>query len=181
MLDARDRLATLAARWRAEGLPGARFRIGVHTGPLVIGEIGSEERRAYRAVGDAMNLAARIEGANKVYATALLVSEATRAAAGDAVLAREIDLVRVVGRAQPVRLFELVAEAGAASQEQRAFLARWSAALARYRARDFAAAAEAFSACAPDPAAAVLAARAAAFAAAPPPPDWDGVHALEEK
>jgi class 3 adenylate cyclase len=180
-LDARERLAALAARWRVDGIPGAHFRIGIHTGALVIGEIGSDERRAYRAVGDAMNLASRIEGANKVYGTQLLVSEATRASAGEALLAREVDLVRVVGRAQPVRLFELVAPAETATVDQRGFVARWEAALARYRAREFAAAAAAFSACAPDPAATVLGARAAAFAAAPPAPDWDGVHALDEK
>jgi class 3 adenylate cyclase len=177
----RDALEQLAASWRAAGLPNPRFRIGLHTGALVVGEIGSEERRAYRAVGDAMNLAARLEGANKLYGTRILVSEATRRQAGDAILAREVDCVRVVGRAQPVRLYEPLAPAGEASEAQRALAGRTAQAFAHYRAREFASAAREFAACAPDPAAEVLRARAEAFAAAPPPADWDAVHALEGK
>jgi class 3 adenylate cyclase len=180
-LACRDALAKLGESWRAAGLPETRFRIGLHTGELVVGEIGSEERRAYRAVGDAMNLAARLESANKRYGTRILVSEVTRAQAGDAILAREIDRVRVLGRSQPVQLFEPLAPAGEASPELRAFAARWEEALALYRAREFAAAARAFAALAPDAAASVLRARAEAFAAAPPPGAWDGVHELEEK
>jgi adenylate cyclase len=180
-LACRDALAGLAARWRAAGLPETRFRIGLHTGVLVVGEIGSEERRAYRAVGDAMNLASRLEGANKYYGTRILASEATRRQAGEGILAREIDCVRVVGRAQPVWLFEPLAHAGEASPELRAFAAHWEEARQLYRARDFAAAARAFAALSPDAGADVLRARAEAFAATPPPPDWDGVHSLEAK
>jgi class 3 adenylate cyclase len=180
-LACRDALAALAARWQAAGLPETRFRIGLHTGELVVGEIGSEERRAYRAVGDAMNLAARLESANRHYGTRILASEATRRPAGEAILAREIDWVRVVGRAQPVRLFEPLAPAREASPVLRAFVARWEEARGLYRAREYAAAAGAFRALAPDPAAEVLCARAEAFAANPPPAEWDGVHALDVK
>jgi class 3 adenylate cyclase len=180
-LACRDALEQLAASWRAAGLPSPRFRIGLHTGALVVGEIGSEERRAYRAVGDAMNLAARLESANKQYGTRILISEATRAQAGDAILAREVDCVRVVGRAQPVRLFEPLAPAGEASDAQRALAARTAQAFAHYRAREFSAAAREFAACAPDAAAELLRARAEAFAASPPPGDWEAVHALELK
>ena len=114
--------ARAAPRWRrssgssacaragsGRGAPAPGFRIGLHTAELVAGEIGSAERGAYGIVGDGMNLAARIESANKLYGTRVLLSEATRAALGPAFLLREIDLVRVVGRKQPVRLFELVA------------------------------------------------------------------------
>ncbi len=177
----RDALERLAAGWRTAGLPETRFRIGLHTGELIVGEIGSEERRAYRAVGDAMNLAARLEGANKLYGTRILISETTRAQAGDAILAREIDCVRVVGRTRPVRLFEPLAAAREAGPELRAFAARWDESLALYRAREFSAAARAFAALAPDAAAAVLAARAEAFALAPPPAAWDAVHVLDTK
>jgi class 3 adenylate cyclase len=181
VLACRDALAELGASWRAAGLPETRFRIGLHTGELVVGEIGSEERRAYRAVGDAMNLAARLEGANKFYGTRILISETTRLQAGDAILAREIDCVRVVGRAQPVRIFEPLAAAGDANEAARAFAARWAEALALYRAREFGRAAHAFAALAPDAAATVLRARAERLAASPPPADWDAVHVLEAK
>jgi len=180
-LACRDALERLAASWQAAGLPSPRFRIGLHTGALVVGEIGSQERRAYRAVGDAMNLAARLESANKQYGTRILISETTRAQAGDAILAREVDCVRVVGRAQPVRLYEPLAPAGAASEAQRALVARTAQAFAHYRAREFAAAARDFAACAPDAAAELLRDRAQAFATAPPPADWDAVHALDSK
>jgi adenylate cyclase len=183
-LAAREALGRLAVRWRAEGLPSPRFRIGLHTGALVVGELGASERRAYRAVGDAMNVAARIEGVNKLYRTELLISETTRAAAGAALAAREIDRVRVVGRIQPLALFEPVVE-GAPDAQQRALLDRYAAALAAYRARDFAAAAGGFAAClalAPgDGPSAVLLERARAFAQHPPPSDWDAVHVLASK
>jgi adenylate cyclase len=181
-LAAREALGRLAARWRAEGLPSPRFRIGLHTGWLVVGELGASERRAYRAVGDAMNVAARIEGVNKVYGTELLISETTRAAAGTALVARELDRVRVVGRGQPLGLFEPVAEC---TPLQRELIARYAEALAAYRGRDFTAAKQGFAAClalAPDDGPSrVLLERARAFEEQPPPPDWDGVHALESK
>ena len=180
-LACRDALGELGASWRAAGLPETRFRIGLHTGELVVGEIGSEERRAYRAVGDAMNLAARLESANKFYGTRILISEVTRLQAGEAILAREVDCVRVVGRAQPVRLYEPLAPASEASDAARAFAARWADALAAYRAREFGRAAHAFAALAPDAAATVLRARAERLAAAPPDASWDAVHALETK
>ncbi len=180
-LACRDALERLGAVWREAGLPDTHFRIGLHTGEMVVGEIGSEERRAYRAVGDAMNLAARLESANKAYGTRILISEATRAQAGDAILAREVDVVRVVGRAQPVRLYEPLAPAGKTSAELRAFAARWAEATALYRKAAFADAARAFAALAPDATAAVLRARAEVFAAAPPLAGWDGVHALDAK
>jgi adenylate cyclase len=128
-----------------------------------------------------MNLASRLESANKFYGTRILISEATRLQAGDAILAREVDCVRVVGRAQPVRIYEPLVAAGDASDVERAFVTRWSDALALYRAREFGRAAHAFAALAPDAAATVLRARAERLAASPPAPDWDAIHALEAK
>ena len=182
-LAAREALRGLAARWSAGGIASPGFRIGLHTGLLVVGEIGASERRAYRAVGDAMNVAARIEGANKLYGTELLISETTRAAAGAGLAAREIDRVRVVGRDEPLRLFEPFGEGGDPSLRE--LSERYALALAAYRARDFAAAAKGFAAClalAPgDGPSAVLRERAERFAAEPPPPEWGGVHELESK
>jgi class 3 adenylate cyclase len=183
-LAARDALRRLAAAWGAAGLAQTRFRIGLHTGLLVVGELGASERRAYRAVGDAMNVAARIEGVNKLYGTELLISETTRTAAGAALVAREVDRVRVVGRGEPLAVFEPVAM-GDPDPAQRALLERYAAALAGYRARDFGGAARGFADClalAPgDGPSAVLLERARAFAERPPPPGWDGVHELASK
>lgn len=184
-LACRDALQSLALRWRGEGLPAPGFRIGLHTGLLIVGEIGAADRRAYRAVGDAMNVAARIEGANKAYGTQLLVSQTTRAAAGASLAAREVDRVRVIGRSEPLALFELAGPEASLAPATRALYARYAEALERYRARDFAAAAEGFAAClglAPgDGPSTALLARAHAFERQRPPADWEGVHDLERK
>jgi adenylate cyclase len=183
-LRCRDALEPLMERWR-EGGAASGFRIGLHTGELVVGEIGSAERRAYRAVGDAMNVAARIEAASKAYGTRLLASGATVARAAGEAAVREVDRVRVVGRVEPVDLFELLAPAGAVAPALDALAARYAEALAAYRARDFAAAARGFEAClalAPaDGPSAVLLARSRAFGAAPPPAGWDGCFDLTAK
>jgi adenylate cyclase len=84
-----------------------RLRVGVHSGKAVVGNIGGARRFNYTAIGDAVNLASRLEGTNKRYGTEVLVSEQTRSAVrSDEIVFREIDLVRVVGRAEPVTIFE---------------------------------------------------------------------------
>jgi class 3 adenylate cyclase len=184
-LRCRDRLARLGAVWVGRGLPPRRFRIGLHTGEVVVGEIGTRERAKYGAVGDAVNLASRLEAANKTYGTAILISEATRERAGAAFATRELDLVRVVGRESPVRIFELVDRAAGLSEELRARHGRFAAALASYRARDFAGAARRLRELAAldpgDGPVSELLGRAERCAALPPPPGWDAVHELTSK
>jgi class 3 adenylate cyclase len=185
-LRCRERLERLTARWRAEGLADLRFRIGAHTGPAVVGEMGTSERAKYGAIGDTVNLASRIEGANRHYGTRVLVSGATRFAAGDTVLFRAVDRVRVVGREGAVELFEPLAPAGAPADPARLdACARYEAALAAYRAGDFAAAEASWRALAADlpedgPTRALLA-RVAALRAAPPAGAFDGVTLLDGK
>ena len=180
-LAAAARLDRLRERWSARGAPAPGYRIGLHSAELVAGEIGSAARGAYGIVGDGMNLAARIEAANKLYGTHVLSSGATHALLGPGFLCREIDHVRVVGRRQPVRLFEMVALAGEADAHTQRRCALYERALAAYRARDFAAAAVVLAELPEDGPARLLASRARELEASPPPPEWDAILALDSK
>jgi class 3 adenylate cyclase len=159
-----------------------RQRIGINSGDVLVGNIGSRRRLSYTAMGDAVNLAARLEGANKFFGTSILASDATFRLTGSAFLWRELDSVRVKGRSAAVNIYEPLAETGQETAEQVSCVDAYAEGLARWRAGEFAEAATVFARFADtDPPFAVLAARAQKFAASPPGPDWDSVNTLDEK
>ncbi|MHB8418380.1 MAG: adenylate/guanylate cyclase domain-containing protein [Myxococcales bacterium] len=154
-----------------------RARVGLHSGSAAFGNLGATSIMSLTAMGDAVNLASRLEGVNKVYGTAILASEATALAAG--LPSREVDLVRVVGRKEPVRLFEILGDRPPPAEA----LAAYAAGLEAYRAASFEAAERSFAAAAAqgDAPARALAERCRQYRRAPPPPGWDGSLALDHK
>jgi adenylate cyclase len=184
-LEMRDRLAALRPAFRERYGVELHARAGVNTTAAVVGNVGSRQKTNYTALGDGVNLASRLEGANKAFGTSILCGDATRAGAGEGFAFRTVDLLRVKGKREGVPVHELVALTEPLSPEDRDALRRWEEAHALSRQRRFPEARDAFAALAAarpdDPLAALWAERSAALAAAPPPPDWDGVHELHEK
>ncbi len=168
-------------RVKAEFGGDVRQRIGLNTGEALVGNIGSRRRFNYTVMGDMVNLASRLEGANKFFGTTIIASETTRAAAGDAFAWRELDAIRVKGRAQAVKIYEPLGAADEAAPGLRSRATAYADALTRYRARDFAAAAEQFVKIPDDPPAARFAERARELLQHPPGPDWEPVNTLDEK
>jgi adenylate cyclase len=107
-LEMQAAMRPLQESWEAQGFPRISTRIGLHTGPVVAGNVGSKKRFNYTVMGDSVNLAARLERANKFYGTEIMLSEATYRRLGNTFLVRELDLVQVRGRAQSVTIYELI-------------------------------------------------------------------------
>jgi adenylate cyclase len=165
-------------------------RIGINTGEMVVGNMGTSNKMNYTIMGNAVNLTARLEGVNKQYHTGgILISEYTKNEIGDEFICRSLDRVRVVGINTPVRLYELLGlrsepdpQGGAGTE---AALAAWEEALARYEKREFQVAAEMFYAILArdetDGVARLYMNRCKKYIATPPSADWDGINILTQK
>ena len=127
-----EALGALNESFQKQGLPEVRIGVGINTGEMSVGNMGSRFRKAYTVLGDAVNLGSRLEGLTKDYGVGMLVGEATKAAAPEFVY-QEIDRVRVKGKAEPVTIYQPIGLSGVVSDEAVERVTRFEQMLAEYR------------------------------------------------
>lgn len=185
-LQMQGRLAELRTKWQKRGFPEIHTRIGINTGNVIIGNMGSREVFDYTAMGDNVNLAARLESANKSYGTYIMLSEFTAQEVCDHFWCRALDLIRVKGKEKPVKVFELIApKKSKLDSDMINFISVFEKGIKYYLNREWDKALECFQYCIKykkeDRPSAVYLRRIHQYKKSPPPPDWDGVFVLTEK
>jgi len=177
----RKKCDELRAGWHQKFGHEVFARAGVNSGSAVVGNMGSKHKYNYTVMGDMVNLASRLEGANKAYDTFLMVSESTVERFGGKFDVRELDRIAVKGKDKPVTVYEVLDEKGKTDPAWVARARTFEEGLALYRAKDFAAARKVFEANEVDPPSVIYAERCTLFEAEPPAADWDGVWRMKEK
>lgn len=185
-LDMMTRIHQMQKKWESEGKPSLDIGIGLNTGVASVGNMGSALRYGYTALGDSVNLSSRLEGLNKDYGTHILVNETTYLAAKDSgFVFRELDLIRVKGKVQPVVIFELVCAATSLSPDAQARLDRFRDARALYRQRRWSEAQVAFQSILDqwpdDGPSRTYWKRCQEYLFDEPPSNWDGVFTMTHK
>jgi adenylate cyclase len=184
-LQMQDKLAELRDKWSLTGETPIHIRIGINSGEVIVGNIGGEKRFDYTVLGDDVNLASRLEGANKEYATNIMISGSTFELVKDKVLVRELDVIRVKGKTEPTTIYELIS----LSSDPKAIKAidemhEYFQGLELYRHKTFEAAMDYFNRCYEklgDYPSKVYLKRCEYYLQNPPAADWDGVFELKTK
>ncbi|QWD65712.1 adenylate/guanylate cyclase domain-containing protein [Polynucleobacter sp. MWH-Aus1W21] len=136
-IECNARLKILAQEWSSQGRPAFRTRIGLNTGDVVVGNIGSNQRLSYTAMGDPVNLASRLEGLNKEYATSIIISQSVLNELPDEFVYRLLDIVVVKGKSEPVPIYELVSRKGDVTGSDAEFFEMFSKAVNSYLEKDW--------------------------------------------
>ena len=184
-LDMLTRLQALQGNWQSQGVPPIRIGVGINSGEMSVGNMGSEELFDYTIMGDNVNLGSRLEGANKQYGTSIIISQFTyELIQFEPFILRELDSVLVKGKTAPVRIYELLGFGEADSQTEK-FISTFERGVDAYRSRKWSQALFFFhSALAirpDDPPSEIFVTRCEEFAQHPPPEDWDGVFTMHTK
>jgi adenylate cyclase len=178
-------ISHLHTEWADGSKPLLTATFGVATGEVVVGNVGSRQRMNYTAIGDAVNLASRLQGLNRFYSTDALISDVTRLEAGDSIVTRLVDWVTLYGREEPVAVYELIDLTEDAQPAVVAVAKLHDQAMQSYRLRDFSDALQGFlsvlSKWPEDGPARILASRCAEFLEKPPPEDWNGATPMTVK
>jgi adenylate cyclase len=185
-LEMQRKLKNLRAKWREEGKPLLRARIGINTGEVIVGNMGSRDVFDYTVMGDHVNLGSRLEGANKFYGTAVMISEYTYEYIKNDFYTRELDLIRVKGKEKPIRVFELIALKELRLDEKfLEMLDMYTRGLTHYKAQEWDQAIDCFETCLKlrpnDPPSSEYRSRCIEYKFSSPGPDWDGVTVMREK
>lgn len=178
--------AALEMKRIVDGMHPLKARIGINTGPMMVGNLGHVERMEYTVIGDAVNLASRLEGANKPFGTAIMISEATEELVRGRFLTRMLDRIRVLGKEQPVSVYEVFSRTDEpVPDDLHELLGSFDQIAKAYNDRDWEKAADLaekhLQHFPEDKVATVYLERCRRFHLAPPPSDWDGVFSLESK
>jgi adenylate cyclase len=184
-VDNQLRLASLREEFAQAGLPPVHARIGINTGEMIIGNMGSSQRFDFTVIGDQVNLASRLEGAGKEYGASIIISEETCRQAVGHIEVRELDLLQVKGREKPVRIFELLGRKEELTEGLAEAMRVFSEGLEHYRNRRWAEAMASFRRVQQlkpgDGPSETLTRRCEVYLKEPPPEDWDGVFRLTRK
>lgn len=186
VLENRQKLAELNAELEKKGMNKLSARCGLNTGPMNVGNMGSSQKFNYTVMGDAVNLASRLEGANKQYNTYLMISETTYEKVKDAVEVRELDLLRVKGKKIPIKVYELVSKKDELTDHQKRGFEVYHEALTLYRKRHFKEALKKFQQVKEflpedDGPTGTYIGRTQDYIEKPPEKEWDGVYVMTTK